>query len=117
MMRGLLVASLGLLMMGPATGHTGGCSDDGSEQPADFFQYCQDSRGFECLRGEARGEVMDVQACVDDAADRCDDIGGWPFDCQPLPTRRETDACIAELARTDNLGQRLADLPECDLCP
>lgn len=115
--RALLFAGLGALMMGPAPGESGGCSSDGSEEIADFFDFYQESRGYVCLRDRARGEAVDIQECVNEVARTAETIGGWPFDCQPFPTQREADGCVAELMRADNIELQLEDIPECTLCP
>lgn len=119
MTRVILFAGLAALMMGPAPGESGGCSSDGSEAISDFQDFYIASRGWVCRRDIERGEPLDLQECVNEAARAAPDVNGgdWPFECNPFPTRRETDACLAELMRADNLELQLEDIPECTLCP
>ncbi|MEM6960024.1 MAG: hypothetical protein AAF645_30370 [Myxococcota bacterium] len=114
-----LLPFLALLLVGPAPGNTGGCAASQEDDGADFLAFCLESRSFACLRAEARGEEVDVQACVDAALESCEAIGFWPPSCEPPPRIRETDACIDELRRSDNLNLRLRGddgLPEIDEC-
>ena len=104
---------LALLLMGPAPGETGGC---GGELPvADAADFCAERDGYVCRRAEARGEITNVRECFDAIEERCD-RASWPITCDPPPTRAETDACIDELRRVDNLNVDEADIAECRLC-
>lgn len=116
------------LILAAPPGNTGGCGPfEDSSEASDFYRFCLESRSIRCQRLEARGELSesgyaDVQACVNDARDRCDAIADWPLTCQPAPRVRETDACLDELRRTDNLELELIpedgipEIPECRLC-
>ncbi len=121
--RGVLGLLTYLLLVAPAPGNTGGCGGDTLDDAADFGAFCLESRSLRCLREQARGTLTDVQACVDDARDRCEAIAFWPESCEPAPRQRETEACLDELRRSDNLDQSLvtdegpSNIGACRLCP
>ncbi len=113
---------LGLLCLGPAPGEIGACGSDAVA--ADPVDHCTQVAAWECARLEAIGafpytppggaEQADVQACVDAIA--C--LGTtWPATCFPAPTHVESQACIDELKRADNVNIARSDIPECNLCP
>ncbi|MBX3250129.1 MAG: hypothetical protein KF901_23325 [Myxococcales bacterium] len=119
--RGLSIVGLFVLVVGPAPGEVGGC---GSEQVvADPIDYCLQTGAWDCRRQEFRGEIDDVEACVDELPEACRGAA-WPAACAPFPTNREAQACLDALARVDNVYVdsnddgvfTITDLPECRLC-
>lgn len=112
MMRYALFGLL-VLCIGPAPGEVGGCGD--SEIPADARDFCQQRDAWECRRAEARGEITDVQACVDEIPAACSAFN-WPFMCRPFPTNREAQACIDALALQSNVNTPLNEIGACQLC-
>lgn len=111
-MKKILFALL-VLCIGPAPGEVGGCGD--GEIPADAQDFCQQRDAWECRRAEARGEITDVQACVDVIPQQCSAFN-WPFDCRPFPTNREAQSCIDALALTSNIDTDRNEIAACRLC-
>ncbi|MEZ4323895.1 MAG: hypothetical protein R3B40_01690 [Polyangiales bacterium] len=111
------LAALALLLMGPAPGEVGGCGQDPFIVEAETF--CRDQSAWECRRAEARGEVSgdELAACFDAIPNACEGAT-WPPTCLPRPTSLQTDACLAALAREDNVNTPVEELAACvDVCP
>lgn len=116
-----LVVVAGFLCLGPAPGEVGGCG--ATDDVADPVEFCLQSGSWDCRRQEFRGEIDDVQACVDELLVECSGRA-WRPDCVPQPTLREAQICLDSLARVDNVRQdadgdgifEVSDLPECRLC-
>jgi len=109
----LVGASLFLVLGGPTPGSAGGCGEDSGFPTAS--EFCTDREVWECARMRARGDIdaAEEQACVNMIPMRC--AGAmWNEGCQP--TYLQTDACIAELQRSENLSVPVTDIPECRVC-
>lgn len=118
--RALVVVGFALIV-GPAPGEVGGCGS--GDVVADPQDYCVQSGSWDCRRQEFRGEIEDVQACVDELLIECAGRA-WLPSCEPYPTNTEAQLCLDALARIDNVYvdadddgvYEVTDLPECRLC-
>ncbi len=110
----LAMLALLTLCVGPAPGEVGGCGSEATV--ADARDFCQQRDAWECRRAEFRGEIDDVQACVDLIPDACASAN-WLFSCEPFPTNRETQGCIDQLALVTNIDKESSEIPECQPCP
>ncbi|MEM9067782.1 MAG: hypothetical protein AAGE52_04725 [Myxococcota bacterium] len=112
-MRAMILIGLLALCVGPAPGEVGGCNSDTTV--ADAEDFCRQQSAWICRRQEFRGEIADVQGCVDEIPAACAG-SNWPFTCQPFPTNREAQACIDALALESNVETPVEDLSACNLC-
>lgn len=117
----VLMVGLLVLSVGPAPGEVGGCGD--ADVIADAEDHCRLSRYWDCRRQEARMEIENVQACVDDVEAMCAGAA-WPASCEPFPLRRQSQACIDQLALIENVfhdpngdgNYEIREIAECNLC-
>ncbi len=112
-MKRIALMALLALAAGPAPGEVGGCGSDAVV--ADAEDFCRQRDAWECRRREYRGEIDDVQSCVDAVEPSCEGFN-WPFTCQPFPTNREVQACLDALALVSNATRELGEIPQCQLC-
>ena len=106
-------------LAGPTPGHVKSCNDDSAF--ADPVQFCEDREGWKCARRLARGEItMEEQLqCIANAETMCSGLQ-WPVDCEPPPSKLQTQNCINALMDPATLGSG-DDLIQCNimvtLCP
>ncbi|MEM1415677.1 MAG: hypothetical protein AAGH15_12290 [Myxococcota bacterium] len=120
MRRLALALPLGLLLVGPAPGDTGGCTGDSVER-AEFVPNCVEWSRFDCQRLSFQdpppADFTTLQECIDRQAEVCTNIGDWPGTCVPEPTLREINNCLEALRNVENLdAPELTDIPECVFC-
>jgi hypothetical protein len=106
----LACALLAVLLGAPAPGSVSGCNVE--SVPADPQMFCQRKEEIECQRREARGEIMgaEVPACIAAAPTLC---VAFSFGVNCRPNNNETDACLEDLRRFENLGVMFQNIPTC----
>jgi hypothetical protein len=102
------------IVAAPPPGETGGCAAEAFI--ADAVVFCVEVESWECRRRERRGEITNVQACVDETVETCNG-SAWPASCLPPPTERYVGLCIDALSLVRNVDVSLTEIPECQLCP
>lgn len=115
---GLLLFAL-VFAVGPAPGEVGACGEVVGE--ADAVQFCIDVMTYNCVRCQGRGVIPDEPACQTARTQVCESAA-WPVvpGTEPLefcqPTVIQTDACIDQLSRADNVLVPQSDIGACNVC-